>query len=739
MSGNEPIRPDPWPGSAGSGRPDELLMVRRVVVVDDHELLRTGTRRILDDATGFSVVGEAGDAETALRVIAETKPDLVLVDIRLPGTNGIELARQIAADFPSTTVLILSAYDDENYVRGVAGSRCRRLPSQDDAQRRVGARHQSRLWWSRYRRLRTRHRAWGSIRPTSAGCPSQADGEGARGGSPRRPGDVEQGHRPAARHQPSHRRRAPEPCVRQAGHDLAHRTGPLRTGQQSLPKRAGGKHGTDPVSSSGSRSGIITQERLPLPAGSTSGSTAPDPASGSDGTGGISGKSPFTAPPAEKPWTNSRFWVLQLIILALYLIRLAATVAFHLDINSQALEYSTIALFLVPVVFSALNYGVRGALFTSAWVTILAIPRFVLAVGNRDYVAAWAEFAQVVLLDALAVLVGQRVTAEREARRSAEFAQQAHLSAEALYRDLFDSNQAPILIVDGDGNVVETNASAQRAFAVQAQNGDSGPKRPHSPTAPIRLVDMIGPIASGHVLTRLISEQLPDSTRGEERTAEDDRITPIMFEVEGQPVLYRPTATMLGRSQGGTRMQIVFEDVTAETRRRDLMEAYAARVVAGQEEERRHIAQELHDGPVQTLIHLCRQIDSMESRTGPAPDGALGATDLRTIVEDTVAELRSIAKGLRPSVLDDLGLVASINQILADAGERHQFEISFGVTGSERRLAPTVELTLFRIAQEAISNIERHAAAHRVAVGLNFEPQGLRLLVKDDGIGFDGR
>jgi signal transduction histidine kinase len=83
-------------------------------------------------------------------------------------------------------------------------------------------------------------------------------------------------------------------------------------------------------------------------------------------------------------------------------------------------------------------------------------------------------------------------------------------------------------------------------------------------------------------------------------------------------------------------------------------------------------------------------------------------------------------------------LVASINQILADAGERHQYEISFGVTGPERRLAPTVELTLFRIAQEAISNIERHAAAHRVAVGLNFEPQGLRMLVRDDGIGFDG-
>jgi DNA-binding NarL/FixJ family response regulator len=106
------------------------------VVVDDHELLRTGTRRILNDATGFSVVGEAGDGKTALRVIAETKPDLVLVDIRLPDRNGIELSRQIAEDFPSMTVLILSAYDDEHYVRaslaaGVAGYLLKTMPSDE--------------------------------------------------------------------------------------------------------------------------------------------------------------------------------------------------------------------------------------------------------------------------------------------------------------------------------------------------------------------------------------------------------------------------------------------------------------------------------------------------------------------------------------------------------------------------------------------------------------------------------
>ena len=193
-------------------------------------------------------------------------------------------------------------------------------------------------------------------------------------------------------------------------------------------------------------------------------------------------------------------------------------------------------------------------------------------------------------------------------------------------------------------------------------------------------------------------------------------------EVDGKLVVFRPTATILSQPDSEARMQVVFEDVTAETRRQDLMEAYAARVVLGQEEERRHIAQELHDGPVQTLIHLCRQIDEIvaQQRCGLDVDHPAFLTCV-SIVEETVAELRSIAKGLRPSVLDDLGLVASINQIVSEAGDRQCFETSFGVTGAERRMPAAIELALFRIAQEALSNIERHASASRVAVGLSFD------------------
>jgi DNA-binding NarL/FixJ family response regulator len=109
---------------------------RRVVVVDDHELLRAGTRRILDDANGFTVVGEADDGGAALSVIADAFPDVVLMDIRLPTVSGIDLARQIVEEHPGITVLILSAYDDEHYVRaalaaGVSGYLLKTMPSSD--------------------------------------------------------------------------------------------------------------------------------------------------------------------------------------------------------------------------------------------------------------------------------------------------------------------------------------------------------------------------------------------------------------------------------------------------------------------------------------------------------------------------------------------------------------------------------------------------------------------------------
>ena len=92
--------------------------VIRVVVVDDHTLHRDGTRQILDAYPDLQIIGEASSGELALELITQLHPDVVLMDIRLPGMNGIEVTRRHTRDHPDIRVLMVSAYDEDEYVRG---------------------------------------------------------------------------------------------------------------------------------------------------------------------------------------------------------------------------------------------------------------------------------------------------------------------------------------------------------------------------------------------------------------------------------------------------------------------------------------------------------------------------------------------------------------------------------------------------------------------------------------------
>ena len=92
--------------------------VIRVLVVDDHALHRDGTRQILEAHTDLEVVGDANSGEIALALVNQLRPDVVLMDIRLPGMNGIEVTRRLTRDHPGVHVLMVSAYDEDEYVRG---------------------------------------------------------------------------------------------------------------------------------------------------------------------------------------------------------------------------------------------------------------------------------------------------------------------------------------------------------------------------------------------------------------------------------------------------------------------------------------------------------------------------------------------------------------------------------------------------------------------------------------------
>jgi NarL family two-component system response regulator LiaR len=95
------------------------MSVLKVLIAEDHPITRQGIRKLLDDESKFTVIGEAGDGEEAVQMVEELKPDVVIMDVAMPKLNGIEATRQIKLVRPATAVLILSAYDDDEYVFGL--------------------------------------------------------------------------------------------------------------------------------------------------------------------------------------------------------------------------------------------------------------------------------------------------------------------------------------------------------------------------------------------------------------------------------------------------------------------------------------------------------------------------------------------------------------------------------------------------------------------------------------------
>lgn len=94
----------------------------RLVLCDDHTLVRTGLRRLLQDEPGFDVVGEAATADDAIRLVASTGPDVVVMDVSLSGEDGISATRRIRAEHPSTRVVVLTMHDDVGYLREAFGA-----------------------------------------------------------------------------------------------------------------------------------------------------------------------------------------------------------------------------------------------------------------------------------------------------------------------------------------------------------------------------------------------------------------------------------------------------------------------------------------------------------------------------------------------------------------------------------------------------------------------------------------
>ena len=180
------------------------------------------------------------------------------------------------------------------------------------------------------------------------------------------------------------------------------------------------------------------------------------------------------------------------------------------------------------------------------------------------------------------------------------------------------------------------------------------------------------------------------------------------------------------------------EDTAAQKRMHESMGYFVRQVLTAQEDERNRIALELHDEPAQALLVICQRLDSLSDRerTRLGDDLVGELRDVRESVVRTLSDLRRLSQGLRPRILDDHGLGAALEWLGDQTHDEHGIKIQ---VEADERLADypmNTQLLLFRIAQEALRNVGRHAGASQAVVSVRTDGRKLTMTVTDDGVGF---
>jgi signal transduction histidine kinase len=387
------------------------------------------------------------------------------------------------------------------------------------------------------------------------------------------------------------------------------------------------------------------------------------------------------------------FWTIQAIILAI------VGLHYFIDIQTTFMRGAfptglPVALLVVPIGYAALRYGIAGSLATTFWALLLWLPDLLLP-NDQGHVGEDVMNLAIVVL--VAFIFGQRVEAERLTQARIEEAAALTLAVEVGYRHLFESNRAPILVLDEDGAVSDANPAAKELLGA----------------------DLLGSSAVAFL-----------------GTAEVEQLSGTVFTLANGHD-YRLDVVSMPPETNLQRRQLNFEDVTEERSEERRTRHFAQHIVQVEEDQRRRLARELHDEPLQLFLHLARRLEILGNTGGVPSDVASGLNEARNQALDAAARLRTLARDLRPPALDQLGLVAALSSLVADIEDDLGVSAQLTVIGSAVRLAPDVELGAFRIIQESLRNAVRHADPRHLQVTVEFSPRSLCLDVRDDGRGFD--
>ena len=297
-------------------------------------------------------------------------------------------------------------------------------------------------------------------------------------------------------------------------------------------------------------------------------------------------------------------------------------------------------------------------------------------------------------------------------------AEAALRESEERYRELFENAKDAIYVHDVKGTYTSVNRAAEllSGYAREEILGRN-------------FADFIAPEHLGEVREKLCRKL---AKKGE-TTYEVEVITK-----DGHKVPVEVSSRSIYENGERVGVQGTARDITGRKQAQEALQMFSRQLIEAQEEERRRIALELHDQIGQVLTVVKMNLTSVQ-RVCPAPEAARYIKDNTDLVDEALRLVRDLSFDLRPLLLDDLGLVTALRWYVERYAERTGVGADFHVElpSNDDRFSRDVETACFRIVQEALTNIGRHARAKQVSIQLTGDKCDLFLSIKDDGIGFD--
>ena len=327
---------------------------------------------------------------------------------------------------------------------------------------------------------------------------------------------------------------------------------------------------------------------------------------------------------------------------------------------------------------------------------------------------------EVELLIAIGNQIGVAVENARLYEQEREATRQLRVSEER-YRDLFENANDAIWVHDLEGNITAANEASERLTGYTLEE--------------LRRTNKLN-------VSEFLSEESLNLAKEIRRKLLADEPVAQPYEQhiirkDNTNVVLMVTTNLVTEGRKPVAFQHIARDVTEELRMRENQRFYLQQITRAQEEERERIARELHDDTVQYLVVLARQLDDLaNSSKSMSKEDKAYLENLRQQTNSIMDGVRRLSHDLRPATLDRLGLVAALEWLASSMEKLSGIDVKVEKSGTERRLPGEVELVMFRIAQEALSNVRRHSRANNAEVMVEFDDKKVRMTIRDNGKGF---